>query len=178
MNVLIRTDSKYCKNIVEKWYDTWEYRSWLKPKGIEHLNMDLIERIMDLKKRRSRRDAMTEFFWVKGHAGDPGNEAADKLAEAGARRAYWEKHGRWPIGDRSLPQNRPGDVDFVLGKKVVRRRDGKGEDLVPLTPEELEAQLAALRGWKAKREPVGDGRVGQDKVSKKKAKKKTRQNGK
>jgi len=28
--------------------------------------------------------ATTEFAWIKGHANDPGNEAADKLAVAGA----------------------------------------------------------------------------------------------
>ena len=43
-------------------------------------NRELVERLLNLYEART---GTTEVEWVKGHAGDPGNERADSLANKG-----------------------------------------------------------------------------------------------
>lgn len=51
------------------------------------MNQDLVEVIRDLIDERNENGSVTEFTWVKGHSGGVGNEAADRLAVAGANAA-------------------------------------------------------------------------------------------
>jgi ribonuclease HI len=51
------------------------------------MNKDLVERIINLIDEREDNGGKTEFEWIKGHSNDPSNEAADRLAVAGARMA-------------------------------------------------------------------------------------------
>ena len=50
------------------------------------LNKDLVIAIREQIDQRDARGVKTEFEWVKGHSNDPGNNAADTLAVAGASR--------------------------------------------------------------------------------------------
>ncbi|KAI4614573.1 hypothetical protein J4E83_007227 [Alternaria metachromatica] len=85
VDVLVRTDSQYAAQAVTEWYYDWRIQNWKKPEGKHRQNEHLIEQIVTLMKRRARLMVTTEFTWVKGHSGDPGNEAADALASAGSR---------------------------------------------------------------------------------------------
>jgi ribonuclease HI len=80
----IITDSNYSINCSTVWYKTWLKNGWKNSTGSDVINQDIV---LDIRKLIDARDAAgvtTEFIWIKGHDNDPGNEAADKLAVAGA----------------------------------------------------------------------------------------------
>ena len=54
-------------------------------------NKDLIESILQKIEGRERLRARTTFEWTKGHSVSEGNQQADRLAVAGARRGAEEE---------------------------------------------------------------------------------------
>ena len=70
------TDSDYVMKGLTEHLQRWDDIGWI---GVE--NAELFK---DAAARLRARTATTAFKWVKGHSGVPGNEAADKLAKAGA----------------------------------------------------------------------------------------------
>ncbi|MEV4669542.1 ribonuclease H family protein [Microbacterium sp. LWO12-1.2] len=78
-------DSRYVIDSVTKWMPGWKRRGWRKSDGGPVLNRDLLEGIDEAMRGRN-----VEFSWVKGHAGDELNEAADERANAAAK-AYQQK---------------------------------------------------------------------------------------
>lgn len=77
--ILIRCDSQYVINSVTKWMPGWKRKGWRKADGKPVLNRELLEQIDTALNGRTYK-----FEWVKGHAGDPMNEAADTLAKSAA----------------------------------------------------------------------------------------------
>ncbi|CAE7022150.1 hypothetical protein P3342_004984 [Pyrenophora teres f. teres] len=122
-DVIIWTDSQYAKNTVLVWYHDWKLQDWKSPKGIIRRNLDLIKPIVDILKTRTDHHAKTEICWVKGHAGNQGNEAADKLAGRGSEMAWLQRYGK--------PYKEPPRKDFwnpvPPGWKLVTRPDGSEE---------------------------------------------------
>lgn len=70
-SVDLYTDSVYLQKGVTEWMRGWKAKGW--PDRIK--NQDLWQRIDSLVQVHDVR-----FHWVKGHAGHPENERADKLA--------------------------------------------------------------------------------------------------
>lgn len=83
-DVTIYTDSKYAIDCVSTWYKGWMQRGWINSKGKPVENKDLVQEIRSKIEERDLMGKITCFVWVKGHANNPGNVAADKLAVAGA----------------------------------------------------------------------------------------------
>ncbi len=75
------TDSKYLKDGITKWIHGWKKRGWKKADKKPVLNMDLWKRLDAVVESKT-----IDWLWVKGHAGDPGNERADELARKGIDR--------------------------------------------------------------------------------------------
>ena len=82
--VRIVTDSQYSINCATVWAQSWERKGWKTASGEDVKNQDLVRGIRERVKEREAQGAATAFEWVKGHAMNPGNEAADRLAVAGA----------------------------------------------------------------------------------------------
>lgn len=78
-------DSRYVIDSVTKWMPGWKRKGWRKSDGGPVLNRDLLEGIDEAMRGRD-----VQFSWVKGHAGDELNEAADERANAAAN-AYKNK---------------------------------------------------------------------------------------
>ena len=74
----IISDSLYAINGLTEHLSTWEDNGWI---GIE--NAPLFKLTAAVLKQRV---ATTTFQWTKGHAGDRGNEEADRLAREGANK--------------------------------------------------------------------------------------------
>jgi ribonuclease HI len=69
------TDSVYVRSGILTWLAGWKKRSWRTADKKAVKNQDLWERL-DLAAARHQ----IEWHWVKGHAGNVGNERADQLA--------------------------------------------------------------------------------------------------
>ncbi|KAF2204342.1 ribonuclease H-like protein [Delitschia confertaspora ATCC 74209] len=87
VDIEIYSDSKYGISCVTEWFKNWRRNGWKTASGKTVDNRDIIEPILERIDMRKLAKANTKFVWVRGHANDPGNEAADKLAVAGAQRS-------------------------------------------------------------------------------------------
>ncbi len=76
--IVLITDSVYVRDGITKWLAGWKRNGWKTASKSPVKNADLWRR---LDEARNRHDV--EWRWVKGHAGDPGNERADELANEG-----------------------------------------------------------------------------------------------
>ena len=76
------TDSKYLLDGITKWIKGWQRNGWLTSAKKPVKNDDLWRRLSEAMSRHE-----VTWLWVKGHAGDPGNERADALARRGIEEA-------------------------------------------------------------------------------------------
>ena len=77
-SVEVYTDSVYVKNGITQWLANWKRKGWRTASRAPVKNRDLWERLDALAAPHD-----ISWHWVKGHAGDPGNERADELANRG-----------------------------------------------------------------------------------------------
>ena len=73
------TDSNYLRQGITEWIHKWKKNNWKTAAKKPVANRDLWIEISDLDEKMN-----VQWNWVKGHAGDPGNERADELANIGA----------------------------------------------------------------------------------------------
>ncbi|MEM6537782.1 MAG: ribonuclease HI [Pseudomonadota bacterium] len=76
--IVLYTDSQYVKNGITNWINGWKKNGWKTASRKPVKNQDLWIMLDETTEGRA-----IEWKWVKGHAGDPGNEKADELARAG-----------------------------------------------------------------------------------------------
>ena len=78
--VRLHTDSTYVKDGLTKWIHGWKRNGWKTASKKPVKNKDLWQALEEACKPHE-----IEWVWVKGHAGDEGNERADELARLAAR---------------------------------------------------------------------------------------------
>ncbi|HNP37621.1 MAG TPA: ribonuclease HI [Woeseiaceae bacterium] len=76
--VVLHTDSKYVMDGIREWLPNWKRRGWRTAANKPVKNQDLWQALDAAAQRHDIR-----WIWVKGHAGNPGNEMADQLANRG-----------------------------------------------------------------------------------------------
>ena len=75
----IFTDSKYVKNGITEWINTWVLNNWKTSKKENVKNKDLWIELHKLNQSLN-----VKWNWVKAHAGDPLNEEVDMMAKKAA----------------------------------------------------------------------------------------------
>ena len=80
--IIIMTDSKYVKNGISDWINNWKAKGWKTANKKPVKNKELWQELDNLSSNHE-----IEWKWVKGHAGHPGNEKADQLANEGIENA-------------------------------------------------------------------------------------------
>ena len=75
----IFTDSKYVKNGITEWINTWVLNNWKTSKKENVKNKDLW-----LELHKLNQSLNLKWNWVRAHAGDPLNEEVDMLAKKAA----------------------------------------------------------------------------------------------
>jgi ribonuclease HI len=80
--VRLHTDSVYLRSGITSWLPKWKRNGWRTASNKPVKNADLWQRLEAAVGRHE-----VAWLWVKGHAGDPGNERADALANKGLREA-------------------------------------------------------------------------------------------
>jgi ribonuclease HI len=136
--VIVTTDSLYVSDNIGKAMFQWPNTKWHNASGRPILNADLWKRLVATIRKTGRR---VEFKWVKGHAKNTHNKAADKLARQSARVAFGKPlslvHVRRKLSPRSVE----------LGSV---RMEGQRLTIRIITTE----HLAVQRTWKCKYEVV------------------------
>ena len=74
----VYTDSQYVQKGISEWVSSWKKRGWKTADKKPVKNVDLWQRLEALAAGHSVR-----WHWVRGHAGNAGNERADQLAIRG-----------------------------------------------------------------------------------------------
>jgi ribonuclease HI len=80
--VTLYTDSKYLMDGITKWIHGWQRNGWRTADKKPVKNADLWQALL-----AATAPHQVKWRWVKGHAGHPENERADKLACAAAEAA-------------------------------------------------------------------------------------------
>ncbi len=74
-HVDLYSDSQYVLNGLSEWMPGWKARGWRTASKSPVKNVELWQRLDELAAEHE-----VEFHWVRGHAGHPENERADRLA--------------------------------------------------------------------------------------------------
>ncbi|MEE9309214.1 MAG: ribonuclease HI [Spirochaetia bacterium] len=74
LEIEVFTDSQYVKNGISDWIHTWVRNGWRTRSKKPVRNQDLWQELMRLTTPLKIR-----WHWLQGHAGDPYNEACDRL---------------------------------------------------------------------------------------------------
>jgi ribonuclease HI len=166
--MVIRTDSRYLIDGMDKWLPGWKRRSWRTASGGPVLNRDLWERL------DQARLAGVGFQHVRGHSGDPENDRCDAIAVAFSRgqRPPLAREGQGAVKAAPSAQAEGGDpappaLRQLLSRLELADRLAQGgysltlvelAQLVELPLKTIESRAAVWfwRDWAV--EPSGEGR--------------------
>lgn len=76
--VEVHTDSQYVQKGISAWIHNWKRNGWRTSDKKPVKNAELWQQLDALAQQHE-----VKWLWVKGHAGHPGNERADRLANRG-----------------------------------------------------------------------------------------------
>ena len=110
--IIVVSDSQYVVKGITQWIAGWKRRGWLNSQNKPVANRALWER---LDAARSHR---VGFEWVRGHAGDPGNERADYLARRCLLSTLRDDRGKFDAAVRGFSRHDDFDPEPYLGRSA------------------------------------------------------------
>ena len=122
-HLIIWTDSNYVKQGITEWIHGWKKKNWKDVK-----NPDLWKKLDAVCANRNM-----EWNWIKGHAGHPGNEMADQLANIGAEQTAKQN---LKISQANADTKKP-ESDWLLDDPFGLDLDAEADELI----EEIEIDL-------------------------------------
>ena len=158
----IHSDSKYVIDGLTTYLPHWENIGWINVQ-----NAAFFQKAAHLLRRRT---ATTHLKWVKGHSGNPGNEASDKLAKEGAEKRQPDDLDL-QIPNEFAPQGaKLSSMTQALAYRGIRRL--KTKTTPPIKPnllQKIREAVSHLNGqsetdatiWKSFRKPILRTRVQQ-----------------
>ena len=139
----IYTDSTYVIQGIRGWIHGWRKRGWKTATGGEVLNRDLWEELDALVAARGR--GGIEWHYARGHAGIPGNERVDEIADGLARGLEIALY-RGPLIGYPLPI-----LDLPSDTALPARTSSTGGRAAPAKPYSylsvVDGQLARHTTW-------------------------------
>ena len=84
--ITVISDSQYVIKGMTEWRHGWEARGWRNAEGHPVANLELWQALIAAAEGRG-----VDWVWVRGHAGHPENEEADKLGNAAIDRMLARK---------------------------------------------------------------------------------------
>lgn len=114
----IWTDSRYLRDGITSWIRRWERNGWRTTNRKPVRNAELWRRLVALEQAHS-----VTWHWLRGHAGHPRNERADRLATAATPPGVAASPA--PRSGRAGPE--PGDGGHAAGRdRHLRRTSATG----------------------------------------------------
>lgn len=122
--LIIETDSQYAINCSTTWLHGWKKNGWKNAQKKPVKNVELIKAI---DREIAQRPGKVSFVWVKGHAGNAGNEKVDELAHSyasdcrsGVQDGYLPKEGWQSLQSSEYSQSLeiPDDAVLLLSGKI------------------------------------------------------------
>lgn len=134
--LVIETDSQYAINCSTTWVRGWKRKGWRNSQGRPVKNVPLIKAIDAVI---SQRRGSVRFRWIKGHAGNAGNEKVDDLARTyagdcrdGVRDGYLPREGWQSLmaSDYAKGLDVPSDARLLLDDAITDEdyHLGRGEN--------------------------------------------------
>ena len=105
------TDSSYVQKGMTSWIHNWKRRNWKKKGGGRVENSDLWQRLDAINRRHE-----VTWSWIKGHAGHPGNEEADRLATSAIEMGLADEI---PVDPAGAPLSGPPPTETANGGGAV-----------------------------------------------------------
>lgn len=81
-SITLHTDSQYLIKGITQWIKGWKRKGWKNSAGKPVLNKDLWKELDQLTQGLAADKLSIDWRYVKGHAGNPGNERCDEIARA------------------------------------------------------------------------------------------------
>jgi ribonuclease HI len=140
--IQLYTDSEYVRNGITKWISGWKKKGWKTSAGKPVLNQDLWEALDELNTKQ------VTWHYVKGHAGDPGNERADAIATSFAQgRPISLRQGEKVEVNSTLPVPSP-QIQSAILEDAVKESRSTSNSLLPALLERLRlADEIASKGY-------------------------------
>ncbi len=141
-DLVIRTDSRYLIDGLDKWLPGWKRKGWRTASGSPVLNRDLWEQL------DRARLAGVALRHVKGHSGDPDNDRCDAIAVAFSRGRLPELVAGEVVGRASVEADLPAAAAAGAAKPApsepAASKPAAAEPLEAPAPRELQRLLSRL----------------------------------